>query len=147
MKSGAVLSQRTFKALDGVRSLAILAVLFNHSHRPYPDTLLKHAVSLLFTRGWTGVDLFFVLSGFLITGILIDSRGAGNYFTSFYARRALRIFPLYYAFLAVGLIVLPRTVSLDWLPLPADRWLYPTYLMNWLVLWKGVWRPNVVGHF
>ena len=146
--SGTVpLSRHNYRALDGLRGLAILAVLFTHSTGPYPNTLVKKAVSLLFTHGWVGVDLFFVLSGFLITGILLDTRGCTNYFGSFYSRRALRIFPLYYTFLVFAWLLFPLIVRPEWLPTPADWWLYPTYLMNWLTLWKGVWHANIVGHF
>ena len=83
--------------------------------------------------GWIGVDLFFVLSGFLITGILCDTREAPGYFRYFYARRVLRIFPLYYGFLLVW------TMLLAWFPVfttgPAARlagqqWWYWLYLAN-----------------
>ncbi len=99
-------------------------------------------------QGWIGVDLFFVLSGFLITGLLVDTREAENYFSGFYARRVLRIFPLYYAtllgILAVAHFIHPYPTQL---PLPADRRLYYLFLANWLCLWKGAWGANVLGHF
>lgn len=85
--------------LDGLRGSAILAVLFGH----YFAIPASGAVSFLsgywFRLGWTGVDLFFVLSGFLIGGILIEARDSPNYFQVFYARRFFRIIPLYYAWI------------------------------------------------
>ena len=86
---------------------------------------------------WLGVDLFFVLSGFLITGILLRSRGRPRYFSSFFARRVLRIFPLYYAVIAVALLVLPafppaRQV-LDTPIGTGHGWWYALYLQNILM--------------
>ncbi len=96
-------------ALDGLRGVAILLVVACHfvsnlritaDGWAWPLVAFAHA-------GWAGVDLFFVLSGFLITGILIDARGSNSYFKAFYARRALRILPAYYGFLFVIFVVLP----------------------------------------
>jgi peptidoglycan/LPS O-acetylase OafA/YrhL len=88
--------------LDGIRGLAILGVLCSHgvgvtglfatTNISAPDNIFEHLMVPL----WGGVDLFFALSGFLITGILVRTKGNQNYFSSFYARRALRIFPIYY---------------------------------------------------
>jgi len=140
------LSSRKLAALDGVRGLAIIGVFLNHSAWRIQKGGIHDVLGWLGGQGWAGVDLFFVLSGFLITGILLDTRPAENYFKSFYARRALRIFPLYYAFLLVGFTVFPILVTADWQPIRADRWLYFCYLTNWLGLWKDHWHANVLGH-
>ena len=91
--------------LDGLRGLAILLVVLNH----YMDLPEHGWVSIhfhdIFSLCWTGVDLFFVLSGFLIGGILLDYRDTENYFGTFYLRRICRIFPLYFLWLALFFIV------------------------------------------
>jgi peptidoglycan/LPS O-acetylase OafA/YrhL len=99
--------QRRIPELDGLRGMAILLVLVGH----YFSVPGVGSVSLLngywFRLGWTGVDLFFVLSGFLIGGILLDARGSSNYFKTFYVRRFFRIIPLYYAWIFLYVILAP----------------------------------------
>ena len=138
---------RNFVALDGLRGLAILSVMVTHFDAARFDLpLVDRAMMMAKSLGWVGVDLFFVLSGFLITGILLDTLGCANYWRSFSGRRALRIFPLYYTFLLFAWLVFPSTVVPEWTPLRGDWWMYPIYLTNWLPLWKGHW-PNILGHF
>ena len=121
-------------ALDGVRGLAILLVLA-HNLSPFESTrrLIDLSAGLTFDFGWVGVQLFFVLSGYLISGILLDTRGAPGYYRAFFGRRVLRIFPLYYGVLFLCLVILP-VLGLAPDALLADRrhsvWLW-TYLINW----------------
>jgi peptidoglycan/LPS O-acetylase OafA/YrhL len=118
--------------LDGLRGVAIVRA--DH-HSPWVQWVYEGARS-----GWVGVDLFFVLSGFLITGILIDTRERSGYFGSFYARRFLRIFPLYYGTLAVVFFVLPAIDALDtdgFRDVAAiQQWLW-LYLSNWVSAFAG----------
>jgi peptidoglycan/LPS O-acetylase OafA/YrhL len=97
-------------ALDGIRGLAIVWVVLHNTADPLPPTLhgASHVLAFLVHPGWIGVQLFFALSGFLITGILLDTQRAANYFLGFYAKRALRILPLYYTVLILLLIVVPN---------------------------------------
>src|SRR6266566_1909868 len=89
--------------LDGVRGVAILLMIFHNASEKFPALHLQG----LFANGWMGVDLFFVLSGFLITGILVDEKCSDGYFRNFYARRCLRIWPLYYSVLAFMFVLVP----------------------------------------
>ena len=124
-------------ALDGLRGIAILLVLLHHFTILEPTTTVESWLANIALIGWSGVDLFFVLSGFLITGILIDARDSERYFTSFYARRTLRIFPLYYLVVFLSLVVLPRFPQ--WYDLlagtgaPREQLPYWLYLTNFAV--------------
>jgi peptidoglycan/LPS O-acetylase OafA/YrhL len=108
---------RRIPALDGLRAFAVTGVLFCHVSNTWDweqvaQSPLSQPVSILCGWGWVGVDLFFVLSGFLITGLLYEAKGGAGYFRNFYARRTLRIMPLYYGFLLLTLAVLPTVLSI-----------------------------------
>ncbi len=131
-----------FPALDGLRGLAILLVLFHMLSLLDKQTGLAAFVYFsLSSTGWVGVQLFFVLSGFLITGILLDSQRAQNYYSGFYMRRTLRIFPLYFSILTVAFIILP---AIEIEPSPTDHnnhlWLW-TYTANWAALFGDSNEP------
>jgi peptidoglycan/LPS O-acetylase OafA/YrhL len=140
--------RRTFVALDGIRGIAVLVVMASHFDWLLPEGMLLTPVRRVLDFGWFGVDLFFVLSGFLITGILVQTRAATNYFAVFYMRRILRIFPIYYATLLAAFVCaarIPSAASL--LPPLREWWLYALYLENWIALWVHGWPPNAIGHF
>jgi peptidoglycan/LPS O-acetylase OafA/YrhL len=113
--------------LDAVRGIAILVVML-HNSGTFPR---------LFAQGWMGVDLFFVLSGFLITGILLDTKQSGGYFKNFYIRRCLRIWPLYYSALVFMFVLVPLLRPSEASAVFAARsspwWAYPLFLQNFLV--------------
>lgn len=130
------------KSLDGFRGAAILLVLLFHLFAIGPLAKILHA-------GWIGVDLFFVLSGFLITGILCDTRGTRGFYRHFALRRALRIFPLYYFALA---IVFGTAAYLPELALHLSqqvRWqeYYWTYTQNLWIAFNGWPVTDSMNHF
>jgi peptidoglycan/LPS O-acetylase OafA/YrhL len=142
--------------LDGVRGIAIFLVLVWHCLYSLldfePGSVAAYATACLrFT--WSGVDLFFVLSGFLIGGILIDNKESTNYFGAFYVRRMCRIFPLYFACLlsfsivliANRLMMLP--MKLSWLiePDSLPLWSYITFSQNILMFHKGDFGSHPMG--
>jgi peptidoglycan/LPS O-acetylase OafA/YrhL len=121
------LLKREMPGLDVLRGIAILSVFFFHGLKwslPATKFVGPHVAQLeaAVSFGWLGVNLFFVLSGFLITGILIDTRTRENYWRSFYVRRALRILPLY----LLVLVVLRLSFGVSWTMLA----LYLFYMAN-----------------
>lgn len=97
-----------YKILDGVRALAaIMVMIFHFFQNIQHDNPLFDSIKTITAFGRTGVTLFFILSGFLITRILLNSREKENYFKSFFTNRALRIFPLYYFFLIIYYFLVP----------------------------------------
>ena len=139
--------------LDGLRGIAILLVmLYHYEARYYPwRSGLGEPLWAVMREGWLGVDLFFVLSGFLITGILYDSKPDPGYFRNFYARRTLRIFPLYYAYLIAVFLIGPALPHIAvWqtgTAFEVQVWFW-SYLSNLLIGVRG-WAasPNLVAHF
>lgn len=120
-----------YPGLDGLRGIAILLVFLRH----YGVLVLPAKV---FYAGWVGVDLFFVLSGFLITGILYDARGLPNYYRNFYVRRALRILPLLYLlFLIAGVLRHFHVVHFH-----LDLWSYALFFGNLLLYVVDLTKHN-----
>lgn len=138
--------------LDGLRGVAILPVMLYHlTFFGMASGPAEQAFTFLPSIGYTSVDLFFVLSGYLITDILWRAKGAHHYFRPFYARRALRIFPLYYAVLLFFFVVAPR---LAFLGDPGAFWVagasretlwFWLYLENLYVAFTGQFHHHFLG--
>ena len=138
---------------DGIRGFAILLVTayrFNLGPVDADYGRLGRVLFKAFSVGNLGVDLFFVLSGFLITGILFDAKGSRHYFRDFYIRRALRIYPLYYGVLFVALVALPLLLGARYQLFPEARadqaslWLY---VANFLMGFRNEWCLGSFRHF
>lgn len=141
------MSQRIeyFKNLDGVRGIAALMVMVFHFFLALPTS--QGAPSFLLKAsgfGQTGVTLFFVLSGFLITRILIWSKQSKGYFGKFYWRRSLRIFPLYYSFLLIYYFALPHLLGNKQVPFNEQLYFYG-YLQNFAETFN--WQTMGPHHF
>ena len=129
-------------ALDGLRGLAILLILVDHlmwSNFATGSRLFDFLAQVR-ESSWIGVNLFFALSGFLITGILLGTLGSTTYFRTFYARRTVRIFPLYYGVLFL-LFALTKPLHFHW---NGWQWYELTYTQN-LALWR--WSAPLVLHW
>lgn len=150
-ESQSPLCQKHIPALDALRGLAILVVTFyRFRYGPEDDSYAGQLLAHGLHWGSRGVDLFFVLSGFLITGILFDSKTRDpHFFRNFYARRTLRIFPLYFGSLALFLILMPLCFAM---PIAFDAarenqfWLW-AYCSNIYMSFDGSWCFGALDHF
>jgi peptidoglycan/LPS O-acetylase OafA/YrhL len=134
-------------ALDGVRGLAMLMVVLIHGFTPRPDGLITRVLHNSFESFFIAVDLFFVLSGFLITSILIRSRGSEVYLRQFYWRRILRIAPAYIMAMLVCFVVLPHFTDPDSArALHAATLPHLFYLQNLFAAVRGP-MPSELSHF
>jgi peptidoglycan/LPS O-acetylase OafA/YrhL len=133
---------RRILALDGIRAVAILLVIMHNTGsvdgkaQGIPIKLWM----IVSNGGWTGVQLFFALSGFLITRILLEGKGGAGWMRSFYVRRILRIIPLYYLTVALVLFIAPHVPVLAPLAVRGGRtsfW-YWAYLSNWVAPFGGL---------
>jgi peptidoglycan/LPS O-acetylase OafA/YrhL len=145
MSGGAIPDwSRRIPALDGLRGIAILLVLMRHSIF-IVKTTSKFLLPVLAVGKltWSGVDLFFILSGFLIGGILLDAKSSPRYFRTFYLRRAFRIYPLYYV---VAVVFLSRFVPFH---LPSGALVgHPRLPIPWaayLTLTQNFWLFGLPG--
>ncbi len=137
-------------ALDGVRGLAILSVtLYRFGNETIHEGITTGLMAKIFEAAESGVDLFFVLSGFLITGVLLDAKTKPNFFKTFFVRRSLRIFPLYFTSLVIFLFIVPFALR-GKQPFPeayANQAYLWTYLTNIRMSVSNSWCFGYLGHF
>lgn len=142
-------------ALDGLRALAALMVMWFHFFKNplnVPDNAIGELIDKVNNFGQTGVDLFFVLSGFLITRILLRDKSQPHYFWNFYIKRSLRIFPLYYFFLLFALFINPLLLGKS-IPPFSDYWWWLAYLQNIPHTFDASWLYSdnycvrTIGHY
>lgn len=141
--------------LDGIRGYAIVTVMLYHftqhfQHLPAVElSSFQWTMARIFEGMWLGVDLFFVMSGFLITSILLGTVGQPDYYKNFYVRRLLRIFPLYYAVL-LGLMVIAPLISAGMAEqtrmIRENAPYFLTYTINWRIAYLGDFREISAGY-
>ena len=124
--------KKYYSGLNGLRAISIASVVIFHGNLD---------ISFISSFGWLGVDLFFVISGFLITGILLESRQKKDFFQFFYIRRSLRIFPLYYLFLLFITLYIYFKANLS-----TDILYYFFYLQNFYAVSEGAHNYSVLAH-
>jgi peptidoglycan/LPS O-acetylase OafA/YrhL len=136
----ATINRAYYPALDGLRGVAIILVLCRHNLNFIP----------YFELGWIGVDLFFVLSGFLITDILLRTKESKNFLSNFYIRRILRIFPLYYGVLLLFFLIAPslQALQVQYHYYQSNQAMSWFHLQNWLYIFHQ--KPGdylLLNHF
>ncbi|MBL4868754.1 MAG: acyltransferase [Pseudomonadales bacterium] len=135
------------EGLDALRGIAVIWVVWHNCTDEFELAgILEKILAFLTNNGWLGVQLFFVLSGFLITGLLLDAKGSKHQYRNFYLRRTLRIFPLYYATLIFLFFLLPL-FSIDYEELTKSQ---DSQIWFWLYLnnWTGMFAPvGMLTHF
>ena len=148
------MSIKYYKELDGLRGFAALTIFFFHFLHGKPiNGFLPKAAMKLISFGPTMANLFFILSGFLITQILISAKGTESYFSRYYAKRVLRIFPLYYLALLIYFFGLPLLYNRP-LPLWNMQWYNWVHVQNLPLTFKWphagpkyLWSLAVEEHF
>lgn len=140
--------ENRIKELDGLRGIAVVLVMALHVFKR-AAYFTEHPVLETFTQfttvGWVGVDIFFTLSGFLITSILLKSKADEYYFRNFYIRRMLRIFPLYYVAIAFVLLFAPKLEEEFTSQLSSSLPIILLYQQNWALLFKDFHITQYLG--
>lgn len=144
------ITRQQIKELDGLRGIAIIMVFLYHilprSAFIYDNASMKILYKDL-NIGWAGVDLFFVLSGFLITSSLLELKSKERFFVNFYGRRTLRIFPLYYLSLVLIFVVFSFTDAKAIEALGSYKIFYYLFAQNWIFALSLTQVPEYIGQF
>ncbi len=136
------------KELDGLRGIAVALVMALHLFKRagyFTEHPILEGFITFTTVGWVGVDIFFTLSGFLITSILLKSKTDEHYFKNFYVRRALRIFPLYYAAILFVLFFAPKVEEEFTNQLSTALPIMLLYQQNWALMFKDFHITQYLG--